>query len=82
MAVSVDIDSLVSSSFILNFEFWMRRSQPCFDEPVAPGITQRVALAEAAIVGQSIGEYAPCSKGHEEFRALARFTERALGGRL
>ena len=52
-----------------------------FDEPVAPGITQRVALAESAIVGQAIGEYAPGSKGHEEFRELARYAVRALGGR-
>ncbi len=51
-----------------------------FGEPVAPGITQRIALAESAIVGQAIGEYAPGSKGHGEFRALARFIVENLDG--
>ncbi len=49
-----------------------------FGEPVAPGITQRVALAESAILGKTIGEYAPGSTGHEEFRNLARWIVRAL----
>ena len=53
-----------------------------YGELVGPGITQRVALAESAIVGQTISEYAPGSKGHEEFRELARFTVRALGGKV
>ncbi len=50
-----------------------------FGEPVGPGVTQRVALAESAIVGQTISEYAPGSKGHEEFRDVARFAVRAIG---
>lgn len=41
-------------------------------EPVAPGIAQRVAVTEAAIVGQTVPEFAPESPAHEEFRALAR----------
>ncbi len=53
-----------------------------FGELVTPGITQRVALAEATIVGQAINEYAPGSKAHKEFLELARFTVRALGERL
>ena len=43
-------------------------------EPVAPGIVQRVAVAEAAILGQTIAEYAPGSPADEELRALARHT--------
>ena len=50
-----------------------------FGEPVAPGISQRIAFAEAAILGRTVGEYAPGSKGHEEIRELARFTVQALG---
>lgn len=49
-----------------------------FGQPVAPAISQRIALVESAIMGKTIGEYAPGSKGHEEFSELARYTERAL----
>ncbi len=52
-----------------------------FGEPVAPGIGQRIAITESAIAGQTIGEYLPESKGHQEFRALARWTVKALGGK-
>ncbi len=53
-----------------------------FGELVAPGITQRVALVESAIVGQVINEYAPGSKAHLEFQELTRFTIRVLEGRV
>lgn len=43
-------------------------------EPVAPGITQRVALVEAAIAGQTIVSYAAGSPAHCEFRELAKYT--------
>ncbi len=52
-----------------------------YGEPVAPSIGQRIAIAESAIVGQTIGEYQPGSKGHVEFQALASWTVRALGGK-
>ncbi|MCP3959256.1 MAG: ParA family protein [bacterium] len=51
-----------------------------FGEPVAPSIGQRIAIAESAIAGQTIGEYQPGSKGHEEFQALARWTVEAVKG--
>lgn len=47
-----------------------------FGEPVAPGISQRVALAEAVIESKWIGDYAPGSPGHEDFKALAQFIKR------
>lgn len=40
-------------------------------EPVAPGISQRVALAESAVAGETVVTYAPGSAGHHEFQALA-----------
>lgn len=40
-------------------------------EPVAPGISQRVAMAESAVAGETVVTYAPESPGHLEFRALA-----------
>jgi chromosome partitioning protein len=40
-------------------------------ERTLPGITNRVALAEAAIAGLTIGEYAPKSAAHAEFEQLA-----------
>jgi len=39
---------------------------------VLPAISQRIALAQAVADGLTIGEYAPGSPSHEEFRTLAR----------
>jgi chromosome partitioning protein len=47
-------------------------------EPVAPAITQRVALVEAIVLGQTIGIYAKTSPAAAEFAALARHTLRRL----
>ena len=47
-------------------------------EPVAPAITQRVALVEAIVLGQTIGTYAKTSPAAAEFAALARHTLRRL----
>ena len=47
-------------------------------EPVAPAITQRVALVEAIVLGQTIGTYATTSPAAAEFAALARHTLRRL----
>jgi len=47
-------------------------------EPIAPAITQRVALVEAIVLGQTIGTYAKTSPAAAEFAALARHTLRRL----
>lgn len=43
-------------------------------EPVAPAITQRVALIEAVVLGQTIHTYAKASPAAAEFTALAQHT--------
>jgi chromosome partitioning protein len=47
-------------------------------EKVLPGISQRVAIAEAAVAGLTIGEYSPGSPAHVEFQALAKALEGLL----
>ena len=47
-------------------------------EPIAPGITQRVALIESIVLGQTIRAYAKTSPAAAEFTALARHTLRRL----
>lgn len=47
-------------------------------EPLAPGITQRVALIEAIVLGQTIHTYAKASPAAAEFTALAQHTLRRL----
>lgn len=47
-------------------------------EPVLPAIGQRVALAECALSGLTIGEYAKGSPGHREFKALAEALEKEI----
>jgi chromosome partitioning protein len=47
-------------------------------ERTTPGIAHRVALAEAAIAGLTIGEYAPKSAAHREFQELAKTVWRWL----
>ena len=43
---------------------------------VAPGISQRIALAECVMDHQWIGEFAPGSAAHEEFIRLAAFLKK------
>ncbi len=40
-------------------------------EPVAPGISQRIALVETVLAKQVISTFAPNSPAHKEFRELA-----------
>lgn len=47
-------------------------------EPIAPAITQRVALIEAIVLGQTIHTYAKASPAAAEFTALAQHTLRRL----
>jgi chromosome partitioning protein len=47
-------------------------------EPVTPAISQRVALAEAVIAGQTVLEYAPAKPAIPEFRAIGKFVLTAL----
>lgn len=47
-------------------------------EKVLPGITQRIAIAEAALTGLTIAEYAPGSPAQDEFKALAIAIERLI----
>ena len=47
-------------------------------EPVLPSTNQRVVVAEAVIHGLTVGEYAPESKAHEEFKQLAVAVERIV----
>jgi chromosome partitioning protein len=47
-------------------------------EKVFPSIKQRVVVAEAALNGLTVLEYAPGSPARQEFRALARALERLL----
>ena len=49
-----------------------------FGEPVLPAIGQRVAVAEAALHGLTVREYAPGSAAHAEFVALAHAVEEVL----
>ena len=42
-------------------------------EPVGPGISERVAMIEAALTGQTINQYAEGSPAHREFKELAKF---------
>lgn len=45
---------------------------------VLPPIGQRVVVAEAVASGLTVGEYAPNSAAHEEFRELAKAVEKIL----
>lgn len=47
-------------------------------EKALPGISQRVAVAEAALHGLTIREYAPASPVHKEFKELARAVEELI----
>ena len=50
-------------------------------EPVGPGISQRVALVESAITGQTIDQYAATSPAHLEFKKLAKYILEIIGGK-
>ena len=45
---------------------------------VAPGITERVVIAESAIFGQTVPQYSPNSPAYGEFLELARFVMERL----
>ncbi len=45
---------------------------------VLPGIGQRIVVAEAAMSGLTVCEYAPSSLAHEEFEKLARAVSKIL----
>lgn len=45
---------------------------------VLPAIGQRVVVAEAVADGLAVGEFAPHSPAHEEFRALAKAVDKLL----
>jgi len=47
-------------------------------EPVGPAISERVAMVEAAIAGQTIDQYAPGSPAHLDFINLAKFILKEL----
>lgn len=47
-----------------------------YGEPVGPGISQRIAHADAFTAGQWIGDYAPGTAGHSEIKALASVAKR------
>lgn len=42
-------------------------------ESITPPISQRVAIAESAMVGQTIDQYQPGSPGHKEFMELSNY---------
>jgi cellulose biosynthesis protein BcsQ len=47
-------------------------------EVILPGISQRIAIAEAVLQGLTPREYAPSSDGVDEFRQLANAIEKLL----
>jgi cellulose biosynthesis protein BcsQ len=47
-------------------------------ETILPGISQRIAIAEAVLQGLTLREYAPNSDGVDEFRQLANAIEKLL----
>ena len=47
-------------------------------EMILPGISQRIAIAEAVLQGLTLREYAPSSDGVEEFRQWANSIERMV----
>lgn len=49
-------------------------------ERLAPGITERIVVAESAIVGETLPDYAPDSKSSGEFLALTQFVMELLNG--
>lgn len=63
------VPSRVVSSTVLGRE--LPETLATLGEDVAPAISQRVAVVEAAVVGQTVAEYAPGSPSHQEFQALA-----------
>lgn len=63
-------------STTLSFE--LPESLKGLGERVGPGISLRVAVAEAAEEGWTVSEYAPSHPADEEFRRLARFVRREL----
>lgn len=66
---------LVPSRLILNTTLAKEIHTPLkqFGEPIAPAISMRVAMAEAAIAGLPVNLYAPNSQSHKEFKDLLKF---------
>lgn len=50
-----------------------------YGEPVGPGVSQRIAHADAFTAGQWIGDYAKGSAAHAEIKALASVVKRIAG---
>ncbi len=48
-------------------------------EPIAPAISQRVALPEAVMLGQTINEYQPDGASHQEFKDLRKYVFSIIG---
>jgi chromosome partitioning protein len=48
--------------------------------PVAPAVSQRVAFAESAIAGQTLGDYDPQNPAVDELKQLGSFVLRQLKG--
>jgi len=49
-----------------------------FGESIAPGISERVAVVEAAIGSETVSQYLPGGPSQIEFRKLAAFVRREL----
>jgi chromosome partitioning protein len=49
-------------------------------ERLTPGISERIVVAESAILGQTLAEYAPKSRASDEFLALTHFVLELLHG--
>jgi chromosome partitioning protein len=58
----------------------LKETLSALGEPVGPIITQRVALVESAVVGQTINQYAPNSPSHIEFKKLAAYVLEIMKG--
>jgi len=50
-----------------------------YGEPVAPAISQRVAMADAFSAGEWIGTYAKGSAAHTEIKTLTSVVKRLAG---
>lgn len=56
----------------------LRDSLKPLGERILPGVSQRIAIAEAVLQGLTLREYAPASDGVEEFQQLAKAIERMV----
>ena len=72
-AVPVRVDSRTSASREIS------DALKGFGCRIAPGLSSRIAFADAFNAGQWIGDYAQGSPGHSEAVSLARFVSKTLG---